>query len=150
HLGQAEKAKTALAQLRKWEELRKKDSFTGFIPTSAPYKAKAQLLAVGPLFAMGEYAQVVKAYEDTSAELERKRHRQQFGDTMGWVFLFPFKLRDSLLNAVFFAPFTPSDARLFAVAVEDASNALIYAQSLARVGRTSDARAMLDTLVALP
>ncbi len=150
HLGQPEKAREALGQLQKWEQIRKKDNFTGFIPTSAPYKAKAQLLSVGPLFAMGEYALVVKAYDDTSADLERKRHRQQFGNAVGWVFLFPFKVRDSVINTVFFAPFAPSDARLFAVAVEDASNALIYAQSLARVGKTNEARAMLDTLLALP
>lgn len=150
HLGRPDQAKIALAELRKWEELRKKDNFTGFIPTSAPYKAKAELLSIGPLFAMGEYAQVVKAYEATSADLERKRHRQQFGNGMGWVLLFPFKLRDSIIDTVFFKPFSPSDARVFAVAVEDASNALIYAQSLLRTGKTKEARAMLDTLLALP
>jgi len=150
HLGDAQKAQTALAELRKWEELRNKDNFTGFIPTSRPYKAKAQLLSIGPLFAMGEYAQVVKVYEDTSADLDRKRRRQQFGNVAGWVVLFPFKLRDSIVDTVFFSPFAPSDARLFAVAVEDTSNALIYAQSLARTGKTNEARAMLDTLLALP
>ena len=150
HLGELPEAQAALADLRKWEELRKKDNFTGLIPTSAPYKAKAQLLSIGPLFAMGEYAQVVQAYDATAADLERKRHREQFGNAMGWVFLFPFKVRDSVINTVFFSPFAPSDARLFAVAVEDASNALIYAQSLARVGKTKEARAMLDTLLALP
>ena len=150
HLGDTTKARDALEDLRKWEELRKKDNFTGLIPTSAPYAAKAKLLSVGPLFSMGEYAQAAKAYEDTAAGLERKKHREQFGNAMGWVFLFPFKLRDAVIDEVFFAPFTPSDARLFAVAVEDASNALIYAQSLARAGRTNEARAMLDTLLALP
>ena len=150
HLGEMDKARSALAELRKWEELRKKDSFTGLIPTSAPYAAKAQMLSIGPLFSMGEYAQAVKAYDDTSADLTRKRHREQLGNTMGWVLLFPFKLRDSILDTVFFSPFAPSDARLFAVAVEDASNALIYAQSLARTAKTNEARAMLDMLLALP
>ena len=150
HLGETEKARGALADLHKWEALRKKDNFTGLIPTSAPYKAKAQLLSVGPLFAMGEYAQVVQAYDDTAAAVERSKHRQQFANTMGWVLLFPFKARDALMDTVFFAPFAPSDARLFAVAIEDASNALIYAQSLARMGRTTEARAMLDTLLAMP
>lgn len=150
HLARPQDAKAALAELLKWGDIRNKDSFTGFIPTSAPYKTKAQLLSMGPLFAMGEYDQVVKAYADTSAEQDRKRHQQQVGNGAGWVLLFPFKLRDSIIDTVFFKPFTPSDARLFAVAVEDVSNALIYAQSLARTGKTDDARAMLDTLLALP
>jgi CHAT domain-containing protein len=150
HLGNPDKAKEALADLRRWEELRKKDSFTGLIPTSAPYKAKAQLLSIGPLFAMGEYADVVKAYDETSADLEHKRHRHEFANGMGWVLLFPFKLRDSIIDTVFFRPFTPTDARLFAVAVEDASNALLYAESLARVGKIKEARSMLDTLLAMP
>ena len=145
-----ERARDALADLRKWQELRNKDSFTGLIPTSAPYRTKAELLSVGPLYAMGEYTEVVQAYEDTTADLQRKRHRAQFGNAMGWVLLFPFKVRDAVIDTVFFAPFTPSDARLFAVSVEDTSNALVYAQSLARTGRTNDARAMLDTLLALP
>ena len=150
HLARPQDAKAALAELLKWEDIRNKDNFTGFIPTSAPYKTKAELLSMGPLFAMGEYAQVVKAYDDTSAEQDRKRHQQQVSNGAGWVFLFPFKLRDSIIDTVFFKPFTPSDARLFAVAVEDVSNALIYAQSLARIGKTNEARAMLDTLLALP
>ena len=40
----------------------------------------------------------------------------------------------------------PSDARQFAIAVEDVSNGLLYAQSLARLGRTDEARRMLDTI----
>jgi CHAT domain-containing protein len=150
HLARPQDAKAALAELLKWQDIRNKDNFTGFIPTSAPYRTKAQLLSMGPLFAMGEYAQVVKAYDDTSADQDRKRHQQQVSNGMGWVLLFPIKLRDSLIDAVFFKPFSPSDARLFAVAVEDVSNALIYAQSLARIGKTNEARSMLDTLLALP
>jgi CHAT domain-containing protein len=46
--------------------------------------------------------------------------------------------------------FAPSDARLFTIAIEDVSNALLYAQSLSRLGKTDQARSMLDTLLALP
>ena len=148
--GETAQAKAALEQLRKWEDLRKKDSFTGLIPTSAPYAAKAKMLSVGPLSAMGEYARAVKAYEDAAGSVAGHKHREQLGNALEWVFLFPVKLRDSVIDTVFFRPFTPTDARLFAIAVEDASNALIYAQGLARVGRTKEARAMLDTLLALP
>ena len=150
HLGDPAKARAALAELRKWETLRKKDTFIGLIPTTAPYAAKAQLLSIGPLFAMGEYAQAVQAYDATSAGQMRKRHREQFLDTAGWIFLFPFKAGGTFVDSMFNSAFAPSDARLFAIAVEDASNGLLYAQSLARLGRTDEARSMLDTLLALP
>jgi CHAT domain-containing protein len=150
HLGRPQEAQVALAELLKWQDIREHDNFTGFIPTSAPYKTKVQLLSMGPLFAMADYARVVKAYDDTAADQDRKRHQQQVANGAGWVLLFPFKLRDSIIDTVFFKPFTPSDARLFAVAVEDVSNALVYAQSLARIGKTQEAGAMLDTLLALP
>lgn len=146
HLGETEKAKIALEQLRKWEDLKNKDTLIGLFPTSAPYKSKAQLLSTGPLFAMGEYARVVKAYDGAAADLERKRHRQQSRDMLARLWL-PGTIMNSLEDLAL-APFTPKDARLFAV--EDASNALIYAQSLARLGKTTEARSMLDTLLALP
>lgn len=150
HLGHIAEAKSALAELIKWESIRGVDSFTGMIPSGYPYKAKAHLLAIGPLFAMGEYGQVVQAYDESLANSERKRHQEQVGNGLGWVFLFPFKLRDVIIDTVFFKPFSPSDARLFAVAVEDVSNALIYAESLLRTGKTKQAQSMLDTLLALP
>ncbi len=43
-----------------------------------------------------------------------------------------------------------SDIRLFTYATEDVSTGLIYAQSLARLGKTDRARAMFDKLLALP
>jgi CHAT domain-containing protein len=148
HLGDPQKAKVALEELRKWEKLRKKDGVTGLIPTSAPYKTKAELLSIGPLFAMGEYAQVVTTYEQSSADSEAKRHRQQLRDSLARLWL-PGTIMNGLTDLVF-APFTPSDARLFTVALEDASNALIYAESLTRIAKIDEARAMLDTLLALP
>ena len=150
HLGHTAQAKSALAELNKWERIRGVDSFTGMIPSGWPYKAKARLLAIGPLFAMGEFSQVVQAYDESLGNAERKRHQEEVGNGLGWVFLFPFKLRDVVIDTVFFKPFTPTDARLFAVAVEDVSNALIYAESLLRIGKSNEARKMFDTLLALP
>ncbi len=147
-VGETEKAKIALEDLRRWEDLKQKDSIIGLFPTSSPYKSQAQLLSIGPLFAMGEYARVVTAYDDAAAEAARKKHRQQFRDTLARLWL-PGTIMEAAVNAAF-SPFTPSDARLFATAIEDASNALVYAKSLARVGKTAEARSMLDMLLALP
>ncbi len=147
-VGEMEKAEIALEDLRKWEDLKQKDSMIGLFPTSSPFKSQAQLLSIGPLFVMGEYARVVTAYDDAAAEVARKKHRQQFRDALARLWL-PGTIMEAAVNAAF-SPFTPSDARLFAIAIEDASNALVYAKSLARIGKTAEARSMLDTLLALP
>ena len=146
--GATDKARAALEDLRRWEDVRMKDSFIGLFPTSAPYQANAQLLSVGPLFAMGKYARAVKAYDDATAAIGKKRHKKQFYDTLAklWV---PSLIMHSLENLAM-SPFTPSDARLFAIAVEDAANALVYAKSLVRVGKTNEARGVLETLLASP
>jgi CHAT domain-containing protein len=142
--GESEKARTALAELRQWENLRNKDKFTGLIPTSRPFKVKAELLSLGPLFAMGEYAEVVRAYDASAATMDRKRHKQEFGAALARVFVLP------TIAQWMISPFSRGDARLFSVAVEDASNAFVYAEALIRLGRLDDARAMLDTLLAMP
>jgi CHAT domain-containing protein len=142
--GESEKARIALAELRQWESLRNKDKVTMLIPTSRPFKVKAELLSLGPLFAMGEYAEVVQVYDASAAAMDSKRHKEQFNDAVARVFVL-----QSIYNMIAY-PFTRRDARLFSVAVEDASNAFVYAQALIRLGRIDDARAMLDTLLAMP
>lgn len=160
HLGDTDKARAALEDLRKWD-VRSKDEvvagiFSKFVPiakTSAPNEGQAKLLSIGPHFAMGDYATVVTLYEEVSHDVETNRERTQFWTTVGSVVFLPWAISGAMANAAtnaVLSPFTPSDARLFAVAVEDASNALIYAQSLARVGKTDAARKMFDTLLALP
>jgi CHAT domain-containing protein len=143
--GDAPNAKIALGELQKWEALTRDDGPVPFVPWSSPYKVEAQLLSIGPLFAMGDYAEVVRAYDESSAKRASERHTQQFYESMQWLML-PAKLlmeaQDALMSA--------KDTRVFAIAVEDASNALIYAESLERLGKTNEARGMLDTLLALP
>jgi CHAT domain-containing protein len=146
--GEMEKARTALTSLQKWEELRLKDSVLMLFPTSAPYKIQSQLLSIGPLFAMGDYARVVKVYEDAVAVAARKRHSQQFRTMLTYLWL-PDLIMVPLDKAVT-AAFTSADARLFAVAIEDVSNSLVYAESLEQLGKPKEARAMLDTMLALP
>jgi CHAT domain-containing protein len=146
--GETDKARAALEDLHRWEALRLKDSVLMLIPTSAPYKSQAQLLAIGALFALGEYARVVKTYEDALAVAARKRHFHQFRTMLTYLWLPDLIIVpiDKLITRAF----TSADARLFAVAVEDASNSLIYAESLAHLGRTAEASAMLDTMLAMP
>lgn len=147
--GDADKAKAALADLQKWESIRLKDGWIGVFPTAAPFKIQSQLLSLGPLFALGDYAQVVKTYDDAAAETARKKHRHQLRVALTWIVFLPQGLMYTLENQVTKA-FTAADARLFAVAIEDTANALVYAESLARIQKTNDARTMLDSMLALP
>ncbi len=147
--GDTDKAKIALADLQKWESIRLKDNWIGLFPTAAPFKIQAQLLSLGPLYALGDYARVVKTYDDAAAETARKKHRHQLRMALTWIVFLPQGLMYALENQVTKA-FTAADARLFAVAIEDTANALVYAESLARIQKTNEARTMLDSMLALP
>ena len=154
-LGNSQKAQAAVADLARWERVHWMSSDAFGIPGLSmasgilPYKGEAQLLSIGPLFAAGEYSQVVLFYETLARKVRSKRQRESAKEALDWTLFLPY----TLLVKTFTAPgaaLRPGDARLFAVAVEDVSNALLYAQSLARLGRTSQAGAMLDTLLELP
>ena len=147
--GNKDQAKIALANLQKWESIRLKDSFIGIFPTAAPFKIQAQLLSLGPLYALGEYAQVVRIYDDAAAETAHKKHRHQLRMALTWIVFLPQGIMYALDKQVTKA-FTAADARLFAVAIEDTANALVYAESLARTNKTNEARAKLDSLLELP
>ncbi len=149
HLGDSQKAQAALGELRRWEDVRKKDELILLIPSHRIYRSKAMLLSMGPFFAMGEYGHVVEIYEEIGHKIESQRQREAAMKTVGWTLFLPWTLMTKATD-VAMRPFTPDDARLFSVALEDVSNALIYAESLARLGKTAEARAMLDTLLALP
>ncbi len=148
-LGNTDKANAALADLKAWEKVRLKGGM-GLIPSKIkPFTGAAQLISIGPLFAQGDYQRVVLYYETLARKVDSKRQRESAMTAVNWTLFLPF----TLIEKAFTAPLSlllPSDARLFAVAVEDVSNGLLYAQSLARLGRTDQARAMLDTLLALP
>jgi CHAT domain-containing protein len=147
--GNKDQAKIALANLQKWESIRLKDSWIGLFPTAAPFKIQAQLLSLGPLYALGEYTQVVRIYDDAAAETAHKKHRHQLRMALTWIVFLPQGIMYALDKQVTKA-FTAADARLFAVAIEDTANALVYAESLARTNKTNEARAKLDSLLELP
>ncbi len=149
-LGETDEARAALADLKKWENLRRKGGMFGLLPGYPLLRGKAQLLSIGPSFALGDYDRVIFIYEGIGGQVAWQRRRESASNTLGWTLLFPWTLVNKLMQAPIDALITPSDARLFAVAVEDASDALIYAESLLRVGKTKEARAMLDTLLAMP
>jgi CHAT domain-containing protein len=145
-LGNTEKANAALADLRLWENNRWMASNAYGIGLSVPskikpWKGKAQLLSIGPLFVEGDYQRVIVIYEQLARKVTSKRQRESAGKALGGAFF----SGDFILTLM-----SPSDRRLFSIAVEDVSNALLYAQSLGRVGRIDDSAAMLDTLLALP
>ena len=123
----------------------------GLIPSKIrPFIGKAQLLSIGPLFARGEYGQVIAIYEPLARKVGSVRTRESAETAAAWTLFLPYTLLKEAITAPLLKGLGPSDARLFAVAVEDVSNALLYAQSLVRLGRTDQARAMLDTLLAMP
>lgn len=145
-LGNPEKADAALADLKRWENNRWMVSNAYGIGISVPskitpWKGKAQLLSIGPLFAEGDYQRVILIYEQLAQKVAAKRQRESNKKVLGWFFS-----GDLITNAIT----STADKRLFALAVEDVSNALLYAQSLLRIGRIDQARAMLDTLLGLP
>ncbi len=143
-LGQADKANAAFADLERWKSVKFQRS------SIRPYIGIAQLLSIGPLFAQGDYQRVISIYEPLAQKVGSQRQRESTYKTLNWTLLLPFTLYRKAIEAPIYAAMSPADARLFTLAVEDVSNALIYAQSLARLGRTDQARAMLDTLLALP
>jgi CHAT domain-containing protein len=139
-LGESEKADAALLDLKHWEDMRWPGGW-GLIPSKVrPFRGRGQLLAIGPMFAQGQYERVIFIYDALAQKMTSRRQREALeGAANG-----------SFISGAIMRMFAPADARLFTFAVEDVSNALLYAQSLSRLGRIDQARAMLDTLLALP
>jgi CHAT domain-containing protein/tetratricopeptide (TPR) repeat protein len=130
-LGEYDQATAALQDLHKWRD--------GFILFRANhFEMTASVLSLGPLFAMGNYAGVVKTYEG----LAYMARMEQTGRAIGAV----TSLGLNYLHEKLTAP----DYRDFAVSLEDASRALIYAASLSRLGETDRARKALDDMLAAP
>jgi tetratricopeptide (TPR) repeat protein len=144
-LGNTDRAHAAIADLKRWENNHWMASNAYGLGISVPskilpWKGKAQLLSIGPLFAEGDYERVIGIYEQLARKVASQRQHED--NAKVWSAIFAGGFIDSMM--------TRSDARLFSVAVEDVSNALLYAQSLSRLGRIDQARAMLDTLLSLP
>jgi tetratricopeptide (TPR) repeat protein len=131
-IGEIDQAKAALQDLRKWE-----DPVIPIAPTNF-FELTASALSLGPMFALGNYTEVVKTY----AELTHLARMEQAGRTMGFI----TTLGLSYLTEKIAAP----DYRDFAVSLEDASRALIYAASLSRLGEAERAAQALDAVLAAP
>jgi CHAT domain-containing protein len=152
NLGDIDQANNALADLKRWENLRQLVpgplGFGHVTSNSVPFRETAEIESIGPLFVRADYRQIIDIYEPLAERIHRTRQSERAEDALFWTLFLPFKAIDALASAPFNHLFP--DARLFAVAAEDVANALLYAQSLLRVGRTEDARAMFDTLLAMP
>jgi CHAT domain-containing protein len=151
-VGNMHESNLALVDLALWEKTEWKGGGFSLFPSHLkPFVGRAQLLSIGPLFARGDYARVIAFYEPLAHKVASQRQSEATSHALDWTLFLPYTLLggEALGNSLMRA-LAPADARLFSVAVEDVSNALLYAQSLARLGRTDQARAMLDTLLAMP
>lgn len=153
-LGRMQDAQAAFADLKRWEDAHWiGPGFAGFGHKTSkirPFVGEAQLLSIGPLFAEGDYDSVVFYYEALAKQVGARRTRESASQTLNWTLFLPVTLLQKAIQAPIYKALLPADARLFSLAVEDASNGLIYAQSLSRLRKVEQARTMLDTLLALP
>lgn len=129
-LGDHAAAAEALGDLQRWTD-------TPIIQANK-FGPAVSMLSLGPEFAMGNYAEVVRSYED----LQRMAQVQEAGRSIGFVTSMGLEFIKEKID-------TP-DWREFAVSLEDASRALIYATSLARLGETDRARQAFDAILAAP
>jgi CHAT domain-containing protein len=127
-LGDTELARVALQDLHKWRDRA--------IIQKNLFELTASVLSLGPLFAIGDYADVVKDYE----HLAYMAQSEATGRAVGFVTSLGLEYLGEKL--------TVPDSREFATSLEDASRALIYAESLARLGETDRARKALDAMLA--
>jgi len=153
-LGEPDKARAALADLGAWERF---EIFSPkFLPLimipfalhDKPFRVNALLLSVGPRFALHDHAGVIQAYRDANAEATHHRHQMQLQNAfnsmmMSILDLSPTTWIGKWIDRKFV------DQRVFSTALEDVSNALVYAESLARTGEAAEARQMLDTILAM-
>ncbi len=149
-LGRQSESDAALADLRRWEETHPPGGFNSLPASQRPFKGRAQMLAIGPLYARGNYQRVANTYEVLSAKYAARRREESRSQSVSWALFSPFMALQKAGTALFNKALYPSDTRLFAVAVEDVGNALLYTQSLLQLGRVDAARSMLDTLLAMP
>jgi CHAT domain-containing protein len=142
-LGDQVRAKAAIEDLRQWATV----SFPGGtlgLGRDRPFHAQAALLSIGPLYALGEYASVEKAYREAASDLEHRDRSRRFWGTVNNIISFGTFTVEKFLQDY------RSDVRAFSTAMEDVSNALTYAKSLARLGELDEARKTLETILALP
>lgn len=97
---------------------------------------EAGRLAIGPLFALGNYAAVVENYDRWAKWKRGNKSAARFGNIL-------FLGMPNAVNKLL-------DFRKFATALEDASTKYLYATSLARLGKTEEAEKAFDEMLAAP
>jgi CHAT domain-containing protein len=135
--GDTTRARGALQDLWKWRDIR----FPLLSARIGPplWAQDAAAYSIGALFGFGDYRSVIDYYERIVRARTGERYMRNVGNvlTIGYV---------SLLQRLY----SGADARKFATALEDASNELLYATSLARLGRTEEAEKAFDAMLAAP
>jgi CHAT domain-containing protein len=126
-LHETEVAASARADLQKWRD--------------AVFYYEATALAIGPSFAQGDYAAVVKDYEEVAQHLRSAK---------GWAEWWKVSSLGIGVVQDALASILTSDERAFAVALEDLSRELLYGTSLSRLGDTARAQAVFDAMLATP
>lgn len=121
--GESGPAKEAIANLDKWKHGR--------------FALTAFKLSIGPSYGLGDYAAVVEAYR----ALRRNRRVEKTMRVLSHVVSLGF---DSI------HVFSLADSRKFATALEDVSDDYLNAASLARLGKTAEARQAFDAILATP
>jgi CHAT domain-containing protein len=147
-LGHPDQAHAALDELRAWQAVRVfSPKMVLGIPYglhAAPYTISAELLSTGPLFALHDYSGVVAAYHNAETAAKDRQRDERLQNLSSWLaYLSPVEWLGRYQDKM-------SDQRVFATALEDVSYALIYAESLARVSETDQARLMFDTILKIP
>ncbi len=128
HRGEIVPGKEAIAELDKWMH--------GY---GRRFATTAFALSIGPMYGLGDYAGVVKAY----GRLKRDRRIEKVALAFNRVITLG-------LTYVGDHIFSVSDSRRFATALEDVSNDFLNAASLARLGQTARARKAFDAILAAP
>jgi CHAT domain-containing protein len=132
-LGDTQQAQAAQQDLNKW-----RDASTGF-PSFAEFQGDVSVISMAPLFAKGDYAAVIKNYQEWADSV----HSWKFWHNWGYF----SSLGTQLITEKIFSD---TDTRKFAVSLEEVSREFLYGASLARLGRTDEARAVFDAMVATP
>jgi CHAT domain-containing protein len=136
-LGEAQVAQAALQELNQWRVAKQKYGILALRSTTHPYEFDARQLSIGPYYALHDDAMVIQLYEKAAKERRALKfgrgHRTSLGDGAALV----VRAFERVLL----------DVRRFDQRVEDASDDLLYASSLAHVGRTKQAKEVLDRLI---
>jgi CHAT domain-containing protein len=126
--GETEAGQEALKELLKWHH--------GLFPV---FGGKAHELSLGIMFAMGDYSGVVRQY----GLLQFGKRLEGLGRDVNNVLWLGLPSILARVGSV-------ADSRMFADALEDASNRVLYATALAREGQTERARNVFDRVLAEP